>query len=685
MNYLILVIVFISGFSTIVYQVVWERLLRINLGGDHVSSFIVTSVFLLGLGVGAFIFKGAKRNSVLIYAILECLIIGYAFFSYDIFSNGIALIGSLVDGGMDLGNHKYLVIASSMLLLLPPCIFIGASLPLALDITFKKGIYSVSRIGSVYGINTIGASIGAIVLPFLFFNHMDFPSTLRFVATVNFLAVILLLTLFLLRLKIDVSPSLETSEPSTLNIDKVLGSGSISKPRVSLPVVCFLSFLSGGVALSAELVFFRFADINLPASAYNFPIILGLFLLAMGMGSIFFTRLAKKRSYDEVFLAACLFFGSVLAMLWALWVQSISLGGVRIIEVVLKYLVMVAPFAFLQGGIFPFLIRMSSCSGDTVSESAGIIYLWNAIGAFFISFLTHFFLLSFYGVQGTILLLVTIGICGSLIALLYFRAKKIIYGLVASVIVVSISAMIPGDYWFRVGIDPEKDFDYFEGSTGLVTIEWDEDREAAVIKINGKENAFVPNHNGNTELAMLASSIKGDGAIIILGMGGGVIVEDLLRDDTIAKIDVIDWSNELPVLLKKYSSKIGLKEIFSTSRVKLYNSDARLMSSLLPASEYKLVVDNLVSSYMVGATNVRSFEYYKNIKRILHDDGVLLTSLHSLTSTDKHEILATISKSFGHMIVYKNTFAIAGLKPLRCSGKIANESNSSCLINAASI
>ena len=210
---------------------------------------------------------------------------------------------------------------------------------------------------------------------------------------------------------------------------------------------------------------------------------------------------------------------------------------------------MVAPFAFLQGGIFPFLIRMSSCSGDTVSESAGIIYLWNAIGAFFISFLTHFFLLSFYGVQGTILLLVTIGICGSLIALLYFRAKKIIYGLVASVIVVSISAMIPGDYWFRVGIDPEKDFDYFEGSTGLVTIEWDEDGEAAVIKINGKENAFVPNHNGNTELAMFASSIKGDGAIIILGMGGGVIVEDLLRHDTIAKIDATkNLTEDIPFL-----------------------------------------------------------------------------------------------------------------------------------------
>lgn len=68
---LIPVLVFFSGFCSLVYQVSWERIIKFSLGGDQVSSFIVTSSFLIGLGLGAFLFRRSFKNPLKAYAIIE--------------------------------------------------------------------------------------------------------------------------------------------------------------------------------------------------------------------------------------------------------------------------------------------------------------------------------------------------------------------------------------------------------------------------------------------------------------------------------------------------------------------------------------------------------------------------------------------------------------------------------------
>jgi hypothetical protein len=55
-RWLVFLIVGFAGFCSLVYQVVWERTLKYNFGGDSVSAAIVTATFLLGLGIGAVAF-----------------------------------------------------------------------------------------------------------------------------------------------------------------------------------------------------------------------------------------------------------------------------------------------------------------------------------------------------------------------------------------------------------------------------------------------------------------------------------------------------------------------------------------------------------------------------------------------------------------------------------------------------
>ena len=47
-------IFFISGFSALIYQIAWQRILFTAFGVDLESITIIISVFMAGLGIGAY-------------------------------------------------------------------------------------------------------------------------------------------------------------------------------------------------------------------------------------------------------------------------------------------------------------------------------------------------------------------------------------------------------------------------------------------------------------------------------------------------------------------------------------------------------------------------------------------------------------------------------------------------------
>lgn len=88
-NKIFICVVTISGFCSLIYQVIWERVARFNFGGDHTSSTIIIAIFLLGLGVGAYLFGKIKRKHLLIYGFVEILIGLFSFISYWFFTESL--------------------------------------------------------------------------------------------------------------------------------------------------------------------------------------------------------------------------------------------------------------------------------------------------------------------------------------------------------------------------------------------------------------------------------------------------------------------------------------------------------------------------------------------------------------------------------------------------------------------
>ncbi|WP_372814634.1 fused MFS/spermidine synthase [Psychrobacter sp.] len=173
-------IFFISGFSALVYQVSWQRLLFTGFGVDLTSITLIISVFMMGLGIGAF-FGGRIADKfsdkiILIFCLVELF---------------IGLFG-LVSYYLILGLHSVLIHASlpvlsvfTFLLLLLPTFLMGLTLPL-LTGYFNQFIDNIGQsIGTLYFYNTLGAAIGALATGFILFNYLTLSQTIQLAAVFN--------------------------------------------------------------------------------------------------------------------------------------------------------------------------------------------------------------------------------------------------------------------------------------------------------------------------------------------------------------------------------------------------------------------------------------------------------------------------------------------------------------------
>lgn len=173
-------IFFISGFSALVYQVSWQRLLFTGFGVDLTSITLIISVFMMGLGIGAF-FGGRiadkfSQKIILIFCLVELFIGIFGLFSY-----------SLILGLQSVLIHASLPVLTvfTFLLLLLPTFLMGLTLPL-LTGYFNQFIDNIGQsIGTLYFYNTLGAAVGALATGFILFNHLTLSQTIQMAAVFN--------------------------------------------------------------------------------------------------------------------------------------------------------------------------------------------------------------------------------------------------------------------------------------------------------------------------------------------------------------------------------------------------------------------------------------------------------------------------------------------------------------------
>ncbi len=660
---LIPVLVFFSGFCSLVYQVSWERIIKFSLGGDQVSSFVVTSSFLLGLGLGAFLFRKSFKNPLRGYAFIEFLISIFAFLSYYFFTELITYANQNI---ITIENIEYLRLNTtiiSFILLIIPCILIGGTMPVFFDSFFRNIEFSNKKLGIIYGLNTLGACLGIASIPLIFFNNISIPNTLYIVGFIN---LIISISLFLLSAKkinsIDSYGVIRKLKISNFNINSY---NNLDKQKSLL-----ISFISGGTVLLMELVFFRLASTNWPSSSYNFPIIMMVFLFFLSIGSIYFSSITKESISKSKKLLSNLFIYSILSVILTIYIQNNFITN-SIIEIILKYTLLVAPFAFFQGGIFPILLHLNTYHSENISKSTGSLYLVNSLGAFFIAGISQFILFKIIGLRGVVYFIICLYIIS--IFIIYINEfglnkfkNRITLSLLALLVVISLDKKTWNKY---THLQDSNNITSAEGSTGTATITWHKkpltNGIMGDVRINNHYNSALPNHPSHIEFEIFGLSAENKRKLLLLGLGGGGMLREVNDDDSVEEIRVIDWSNELKYILSSNRAKTLLKNVLNSKKVNLIEGDARQYVNIENSSSKDVIIDNLAYTYMSGASSVKSEEYYKQISRLINKDGIFILGINGRNSVHSKAVISGVLKNFKSVYSLNNVL-IASNSCLEC-------------------
>ena len=176
---------FLSGIAALIYQIAWQRMLFTAFGVDLESVTIIISVFMAGLGVGAYyggrIADRFPNHIIQFFALTE---IGIGTF-------GIAspfLIEFVKE--VFLHSNVLTVALANFVLLLFPTFLMGSTLPL-LTQHLNKYVNNVgNNIGWLYFTNTLGAATACILTGLVLFNYITLTQVIYLAGVINYIVAI---------------------------------------------------------------------------------------------------------------------------------------------------------------------------------------------------------------------------------------------------------------------------------------------------------------------------------------------------------------------------------------------------------------------------------------------------------------------------------------------------------------
>ena len=161
----------LSGFAALVYQVAWQRILALHTGVSVYSVALIVSAFMAGLGLGSHLGGLLSRRldrvrALQAFALLE---LGVGLFAA---SSAWLYYDLLYVRGGALYAAPWRAALLHFAALLPPTTLMGMSLPLVARALVRDGASAARTLGLLYGLNVVGAALGAWLAPWLLIREL---------------------------------------------------------------------------------------------------------------------------------------------------------------------------------------------------------------------------------------------------------------------------------------------------------------------------------------------------------------------------------------------------------------------------------------------------------------------------------------------------------------------------------
>ena len=632
-----------SGGSGLIYQVVWVRQLDRVFGNNVYAASIVVAIFMLGLGVGSYLF-GARADRrypsgafglVRLYAALEALIAVLGLAISLLLPHLTAIVAQLsaydtgVDGWRVLSTWSYVVRGAVAVLMLGPitCLM-GGTLTVLVRAVARVDLRERGwRVGLLYGANTLGAALGALLTDFALVPALGLRSTQFVAVALNGVAAAGAYWLVARRPTIahDVPRPTDTPSPRPAGAATAMIAAALA--------------LSGFAVLGMEILWLRHMSVLLGGFRAVFSLLLTVMLIALGVGALLggwldrrFARPAAMLIGVQALFAVAALIGLASADAATILTRgesiAASLAGltpgwrsVRELWFNLRPMLLEIGMPALVAGLaFPLANAIVQRTDDRIGRRAGVLYLANTIGAVCGSLVTGFLLLPRTGMQTSAAVLG--GIASLAIVPIYFadrrlapRPARLAMGLVVAVAALLAWAQLPRNYIVQRALGPQvadgQAIALSEGVTELL----------AVVERPGRGRGLLTNGHAMSSTAILDQrymralahipllSMSEPTRVLVIGFGVGNTTHAAMLHASVTRVDVADVSRH--ILDHAGFFRDANHDVLRDPKVSVFVNDGRQHLEMTAPSTYDLITLEPPPIAHAGVAALYSREFYE--------------------------------------------------------------------------
>jgi len=666
---------FLSGAAALVYQVVWQRILTLHTGIGVVSVSLIVAAFMAGLGLGSQLggvlsARVSPRRALRVFALLELGVGLFAAIScrlyYDAFGSFASGLYATTAGA---------AVAHFAAFLLPTTLM-GMSLPFLVRATVRETASASRVIGVLYGVNVLGASAGALLAPWVLMRFLGLEGAALTGTIANLVAAAAALAVGHRAAPADEAAAMMLLPPAA-------GPVGALRPG-SFRLWTLLYALSGFLALSLEVAWFRLMEVGVKSTAYTFGTVLCTYLLGLGAGSLVGGRRAQRLARPleafldyQLLLIACA--GAAVALLagsppatpvyrWFFdyWRQDPffhlgadwDMGALARLYGLLPLALFGAP-TVLMGLSFGALQRAVQDDPATSGRKVGILQAANIAGCTAGSLATGLVLLERIGTAGTVRLLVAVFGCVFLLVRARAAGLTRAWLVRAAALAVVLVALPSNDsLWKRLhGVtgDEPPSFIGEDASAVSVVVPGVEGRWR--VSVNGLPHSWLPFDGIHTLLGALPAVIHpAPEEIVVVGLGSGETAWAASCRPETRTLRVYEIAAAQPRLLRAVTVVApfpGLVELLSDPRMAIQAADGRQALSR-DERRYDIVQVDAMFRTSAGSGNLYSVEFFRLCASRLKAGGLVCTQKPGRRVGLSFAEALPYSLDFGNIVVGSN-------------------------------
>ena len=677
------VVLFLSGISALIFETLWLRLSGLAFGNSIWAAALILSSFMAGLALGTAIAASAqfRTRPLKLYAALE--------FAVGVFGCTIVfalpIIGELLRPLFQaLWSHQSILLALrisiSFVILLIPTTAMGLTLPVILEDPQLASSDFGRAIGVLYGFNTIGAVVGALIGELFLVKAFGLWGTSLAAGMLNIVAAIIALALT----RTDPRPTRPPLQPQSwwFRFD------------YQLPWrLLLVSFGAGGVLLALEVIWFRFLRLYVASSPAAFSVMLAIVLAGIGFGGVAYGAVSKRIRGSP--LSILLIVAAILTLVCYVFFPIPKLGtGEKNFyleswpQIALISMALMFPVAFLSGILFPAIAARVQESVGSRMNSVGITTLFNTAGAAIGPLLAGFVFLPRLGFQTS---LIVCAIAYGVLCLMSGQLTASPAGRGAMISLIAVFVVL------LVFFPKHRDEIHFANARKL----YESENQHLVKRIEGQTGTWqllrrdlfgLPyyyrlitdgfsmsatnpvNQRYMRLFAYLPLTLHPQPRnALLIAFGCGVTANALIQDVDLQHIDAVDISKEAFALADDYRGA-GYTNALRDSRVNAVVQDGRFFLQASP-QRYDVITGEPPPPKVLGSVNLYTEQFFKLMSDRLAEGGIstFWLPIYQLNVDEVKAILRAFHDAFPNTLIWSSAdeeWIMMGIKG--APGKIDN-------------